>query len=462
METIYFIGIGGIGMSALARYYKQQGAEVHGYDKTPSPLTEQLEAEGMILHFEEDVTKIPAQVDMVVYTPAVPRTHKELVWFIEKGYPVKKRAEVLGIISRERPTVAVAGTHGKTTTSAILTHLLHTGGIDCTAFLGGIAANFGGNFVKGNSNWVVVEADEFDRSFLQLSPNIEIVTSMDADHLDIYGDRATFEKGFHDFIKRIADDGKVFYRHGLVFSFGENEQKYVDLLQNSSFGLGEGDIQATNIRVDDGIFLFDYQDSKGKIQGIRFTLPGHHNVLNATAAIAVARCLGVADTDIKTALATFKGIQRRFERIVQTKRHIYIDDYAHHPSELRAAIHAARTLYSGKKLTGIFQPHLYTRTRDFAEGFADALSGLDAVLLMDIYPARELPIEGVSAKMVFDNIKIANKKLVTKDNLLENIELSNVEVLLSLGAGDIDRFVPKIKQIIEAFDKGTSEQKKMK
>lgn len=443
IKKVYFIGIGGIGMSALARYFHGRGAEVHGYDKTETLLTKKLVAEGMNIHYAEDVGQIPEGVDLVVYTPAVPARHQELLFFRERGFPVKKRAEVLGIISRGMKAVAVAGTHGKTTTSSILTYLLRCGGIDCTAFLGGIAMNFGSNFVGGKSDWVVVEADEFDRSFLHLSPNIAIILSMDADHLDIYGDRETLlETGFRAFADRVEKGGRLYVQYRWQDQLGSRPFA-------ESFGIGGGTYRSENVRVEKGCFTFDYRSPSHRMDGLQLAMPGRHNVENATAAIAVALQLGVEEAAIREGLRTFRGIRRRFEILYQEGERAYVDDYAHHPSELEAAISAARELFPGKKITGIFQPHLYSRTRDFADGFAAALDKLDEILLMEIYPARELPIEGVDASLLLGKMKNPGKRLASKGRLLEEVEKSQPEVLLTLGAGDIDTFREPIKDYFE-------------
>ena len=437
LHKIYFIGVGGIGMSALARYFNGLGIEVHGYDKTETQLTKTLVSEGIKIHYEDDLKYIPEGVDLVIYTPAVPKDHGELTYFREQGFPVKKRAEVLGIISRSRQTIGIAGTHGKTTTSSILTHILRTGGVDCTAFLGGIAQNYGSNFVEGKSNWVVVEADEYDRSFLQLDPDYAAIISMDPDHLDIYGSHDFMHEGFTQFAEKLKRGGKVFLRDGLQL---KRNNVPVD-----TFGVEAGNYRAKNIRVEEGYFVFDLDSPVESIEGIRFTLPGRHNVENATAAISIAQQLGVDGASIKKALASFKGIKRRFEMIYRDDRVVYIDDYAHHPTELSAAIDAARTLFPGRKITGIFQPHLYSRTRDFVDGFAASLDQLDEVILMDIYPARELPIAGVSSELIFERMRLANKKMATKATVMDVVKALEVDVLLTLGAGDIDIFVEPIK-----------------
>ena len=443
IKKVYFVGIGGIGMSALARYFHGRGVAVHGYDKTETQLTKKLVEEGMHIHYEEAVEKIPEGIDLVILTPAVPASHRELVYFREHGFPIKKRAEVLGIISRGMKAVAVAGTHGKTTTSSILTYLLRSGGIDCTAFLGGIALNFGSNFVEGHSDWVVVEADEYDRSFLHLSPNIAIILSMDADHLDIYGDRENLlETGFRAFARKVEQGGSLYVQYQWRELLGEMPNLH-------SFGLEGGAYRSENVRVEDGMFTFDYRSPSHNFKGLQFALPGRHNVENATAAITVATQLGVGEDAIRQALRSFRGIRRRFELLYRDGQSAYIDDYAHHPSELEAAIRAARQLFPDKRITGVFQPHLFSRTRDFADGFAAALDELDDILLMDIYPARELPIEGVDAQLLFDKMKNPSRRLVSKASLMAEIGQNRPEILLTLGAGDIDTFREPIKVYFE-------------
>ena len=450
IKKIYFIGIGGIGMSAVARYFSARGVEVHGYDKTETSLTKTLVKEGMTIHYNEDLSKIPNGVDVVVYTPAVPELHAELVFFREQGYEVIKRAAALGIISRGMKTIAIAGTHGKTTTTSLTTHLLRTGGVDCSAFLGGIAQNFGSNFVPGKSDWVVVEADEFDRSFLHLDPDIAVITSLDADHLDIYGDHETMlETGFRAFAGKIKPGGELIVQHQLTGFFdGFNGLQ--------SYGVQGGDYRAENIRVEEGFFVFDYQSGQKVIRDIKVSLPGRHNIENATAAITIALKLGVSPEDIKKALASFNGIKRRFDFIYRDEQVVYIDDYAHHPSELKAAIGAARELFPGRKLTGIFQPHLFSRTHDFAEGFAVALDGLDEVLLLDIHPARELPMEGVTSAIIFDKMELSNKVQLPKAKLLETLAGREIEVLMTLGAGDIDTMIDPIADLLTIKNKALS------
>jgi len=494
IKKIYFLGIGGIGMSALARYFLMKGCEVHGYDKTETSLTKKLVKEGMMVHYgAADLTKIPAGLDLVVWTPAVPRDFEELLHFQNSTIPLKKRAEVLGIISRSQRTIAVAGTHGKTTTSSLVTHVLRTGGVMCTAFLGGIAQNLKSNYVGGDSDWVVAEADEYDRSFLQLSPEISVLLSMDPDHLDIYG-RAedVAETGFKEFLKKTKPNGKVFIKNELTQHFENQTIENSNRVAYFTFGLGSGTYRSENIRVEDGCFVFDFvapasgrsweallATSRGgegrsyeagignsvlgisdtstaqypipniQYQNIRFAMAGRHNIENATAAIAVALQLGVGEKAIRKALITFKGIKRRFEFVYRDERTVFIDDYAHHPTEIRAAVQAARELFPGRHITGIFQPHLYSRTRDFQDGFADELDKLDDIILMDIYPAREVPMPGVTSNIVFDKMKNPNKVLVTKANMLEVLKTKQLDVVMTIGAGDIDTFVLPIKRFLK-------------
>ena len=444
LKKIYFVGIGGIGMSALARYFRRRGVGVWGYDKTPTPLTQALEREGMQIHYDENVSLIPSGVELVVYTPAVPAQHKELTYFRQHGYPVVKRSELLGMVSEASKTLAIAGTHGQTTTSSLLAWILRTGGVDCTAFLGGIALDFGSNYVEGGSDWVVAEADEYDRSFLQLQPRMAAILSMDADHLDIYGDtRQMLEEGYLAFARRVHPEGKLFVRNDLTVHFR-------DFSNVSGYGIGEGDYRSLVLGVEDGKMIFDYQDPEGTLAGLKLSLAGRHNVENATVAIAIARAVGVKEKGIREALATFKGIKRRFERIVDNELVTYIDDYAHHPAELEATINAARTMYPGKRLTGIFQPHLYSRTRDLHTGFASAMDLLDEPWLLDIYPAREEPIPGVDAGMILREMRNPNKRLLPMNEVLHALGKHPVEVLLTLGAGDIDTLAEPIKNWLDA------------
>ena len=454
IKKAYFIGIGGIGMSAIARFFLGRGTEVHGYDKTETELTKALVAEGMKVHYEDNISFIPNDLDLVVYTPAIPKDHRELNWFIDNKFEVLKRSQVLGIISLGMKTIAVAGTHGKTTTSSLITHILRTAKIDCTAFLGGISVDLGSNFVQGKSKWVVVEADEYDRSFLQLRPDIATIMSLDPDHLDIYGNEKVFKYNFTLFTCKIKNRGVYFYKAGLkipafrgMWMTDEKAKEWnLGHIENHTFGIGKGNYKANKVRVENGHFMFDFKSEAEEIKDIKMSLPGKHNIENALAAIAVAIKVGISADPIKKALASFKGIKRRFEFIVKKDDFIYIDDYAHHPTELNSAIEAARALYPQKKLTVIFQPHLFSRTRDFQDGFAEALDKADEVLLMDIYPARELPMEGITSKIIFDKMQLRNKLLVTKENLMEVLKTKEFEVLMTMGAGDIDTFVPKIAE----------------
>jgi UDP-N-acetylmuramate--alanine ligase len=469
LKKIYFIGIGGIGMSALARYFIGRGVDVQGYDKTETILTQSLAAEGMKIHYSDDVSMIPDAVDLVIYTPAIKQL-SELDELKKRNIPILKRSEVLGLISRGMKCIGVAGTHGKTTTSSLLTHILRVGKVDATAFLGGISLSLGSNFVQGKSKWVVIEADEFDRSFLQLSPQMAIITAADPDHLDIYGDEKTFREAFGLYQWRIKKKGicftntgvKVLKPRGLWVSPEAEKEWNFGQFEETSYGIGKGKYKATKVRVEDGFFVFDYKSPMGDILNIKTTLPGEHNVENAVAAIAVAQHIGVSGESVKAALASFKGIKRRFQYIYHNDNQqvTFIDDYAHHPTELAAAIQAARTLYPNRRLIGIFQPHLFTRTRDFQDGFAAALDTLDESVLMDIYPARELPIDGVTSDMLVKKMKNPNVKRAQKDNLmailkdyLANGHLGNTTIL-TLGAGDIDTFVNPIaellKEILEA------------
>ena len=442
IRKIYFIGIGGIGMSALARYFRRIGAEVHGYDRTSTELTRTLEAEGMTIHYTDDVSAIPEGIDLVVFTPAVPTGFGELIWFRERGFEVLKRSEVLGIISRGMKTMAVAGTHGKTTTSSMLTHILRVGGVDCTAFLGGIARNYGANYIEGNSNVVVVEADEYDRSFMRLHPDVTSIMSMDADHLDIYGDEATMQHTYAEYAAQVKDGGTVIMRFGLPLKKLDAAKGRVKF---ETFGISRGQHRATNIRVRDGFFMFDFKGLDGEIPNIKMSLPGRHNIENATAATAIALKQGVSPESVREALLSFKGIKRRFDIVFRDQKRVYIDDYAHHPTELASAIGAAKELFKGRKITGVFQPHLFSRTRDFAEGFATSLDMLDEVILLDIYPARELPIEGVTAMTIFDKMTSDKKVQISKDALLQELQHRHIDVLMTLGAGDIDTFVAPIR-----------------
>ncbi|MFN5577808.1 MAG: UDP-N-acetylmuramate--L-alanine ligase [Bacteroidota bacterium] len=439
LKNIYFIGIGGIGMSAIARYFNERGVKILGYDKTQTVLTDQLSAEGMDICYENNYAEpFPTLIDLVIYTPAVPLTHPVCQHFKASGLPFMKRAEILGLISKNMKTIAIGGTHGKTTTSSITTHLLKEGGVSCTAFLGGIVENFGGNYVSGQSDWVVIEADEFDRSFLHLHPEIAAILSTDADHLDIYGSlESLIDTGFKPFAAQTAADGLLLIQHASVNLFPSTGNK-------QSFGIEEGDFKAVNIRLESNALIFDYQHSNILIKDLKFSLPGRHNVLNAVVAITIALRLGVSEEAIRENLLTFKGIQRRFDIKLVNDKMVIISDYAHHPTELNAVISATRELYPGKKITAVFQPHLFSRTKDFLDGFAKALSALDSVILLPIYPAREEPIPGIDSALLLQKISILDKKLVDSDGLILSLNQVQPEVLLMLGAGDFDRMLPQI------------------
>lgn len=453
----YFLGIGGIGMSALARYFNELGHPVFGYDKTPSELTQKLQSEGIYITFEDSVASLPPQIienkdlTQVVYTPAIPKEHVQYNWLLANGFTAKKRSVVLGEISNNTFNIAVAGTHGKTTTSCMVAHLLNTAGIPFSAFLGGVSADLGSNYyntgktVKG-IQITVTEADEFDRSFLTLSPDISIITSTDADHLDIYGKAEEVKKSFYDFAHRLEKDGTLYHAFGLHDDLPND-------INRISYGIDKGTIHAEQVRFENGKFLFDLYIGNDVFRFVNLAVPGWHNVENAVAAAAVAHQLGATEEDIKKGLATFKGVKRRFEYIKNEEHGIFIDDYAHHPTELNAIISSVKRMYPNKKITGIFQPHLYSRTRDFAAGFAASLDLLDELLLMPIYPARELPIAGVESEMILEKMQNKQAIICGKDDLIARLSQSKVEVLLTLGAGDIDREIVKLKQWMDEANK---------
>ncbi len=450
INKVYFLGIGGIGMSALARWFRHEGYPVAGYDKTPSPLTEELEKEGMMISFLDSTVEVPFDFTtnpdevLVVWTPAIPKD-SVLLNFFQAHYQLKKRSEVLGMITKEFHSIAVAGTHGKTSTSSLVAHLLKSAGKPVAAFLGGITQNYNSNLIlPGKSKeqtLVVVEADEFDRSFLRLFPNEAVVTSADPDHLDIYGDEATILDGFRDFIKLLDKKGKLYVQSHAQYRLGENLGTTATVRE---YGLRSSGIHAENIIAKPGVFLFDYIAGKMQIKGLELHIPGFHNVENALAAIAIAVDHGVSEAQIREGIKSFRGVKRRFEIHSATPGHIYIDDYAHHPEEIKACLSSVRAMYPTQRLTVVFQPHLFTRTRDFAEGFSDSLSLADEVVLLDIYPARELPIPGVTSEMLLEGIHAGKKILISKAQVMDYLEQSRPEVLVTLGAGDIDRLVPSI------------------
>jgi UDP-N-acetylmuramate--alanine ligase len=448
LHNVYLIGVGGIGMSAIARYFNSLGKSVAGYDKTQTDLTKELEKEGINIHFEDKLELIEKQYfvkenTLIVYTPAVPNNHKELEYFISNNFNVVKRAEVLGIISKNKNTIAVSGTHGKTSISTIITYLLDSSKQACSAFLGGISKNFDSNLVLNiNSENIILEADEFDRSFLKLYPDIAVVSSVDADHLDIYGDKNELVRTFEQFVSQIKEGGKLLIKQGLDIMVDKRIKKYTYSVNSTA------DFNAKNIRFNNEIQSFDLETPFGEISNLNLGIPGIINVENSVVSIAVALLSGVSKEEITETLPNFKGVKRRFDYIINTEKLIFIDDYAHHPEELRATISSVRKLYHGRKITGIFQPHLFSRTNDFYKEFAKSLDLLDEIILMDIYPAREKPINGVTSKLIFDEINNRNKVLCTRKNLIEIISEKQIDVLLTLGAGDIDNKVIEIKNIL--------------
>jgi UDP-N-acetylmuramate--alanine ligase len=440
IHNVYFIGIGGIGMSALARYFQFLGKNVAGYDKTETQLTQELQGNGIKIHFEDSIALIDERFKntentLVVITPAVPKNHSEWNFFLDNGFTVKKRAEVLGIITKDTFCFAVAGTHGKTTTSSILGHILYESGVDVTAFLGGIVEGYDSNLIGTGKTVTVVEADEFDRSFLHLHPDLSCITSMDADHLDIYGDVAAIEASFKEFANKVPSDN-LFIVKGLP-------------LEGNTIAVNIGaDYVAQNIRIANGFYVFDVKTATELIENVKFGLPGHHNLTNALLAFAMAKSYGVENEKISNALTTFKGVRRRFSFQIRTEKLVYIDDYAHHPTEINAVHQAVRELYPNKKIIACFQPHLFSRTKDFVDGFAESLSQFDELLLLEIYPARELPIEGVNATWLLDKITCKKKQLVTKEKLLTYFKNSDSDVYITIGAGDIGEMVKDIKKIL--------------
>ncbi|MEZ7497602.1 UDP-N-acetylmuramate--L-alanine ligase [Flavobacterium sp. Arc3] len=440
IHNVYFIGIGGIGMSALARYFKNIGKQVAGYDKTPTTLTKELIESGIAIHFEDSIDLVPkdyfVENTLVIITPAVPGTHSEWNYFVEREYHIKKRAEVLGIITKDTFCFAVAGTHGKTTTSSILGHILYDSGADVTSFIGGIVENYNSNLIGDGKTVTVVEADEFDRSFLHLHPNIACITSMDADHLDIYGTSDAIEESFVEFANKVEDKSRLFITKELP-------------LEGVTVAVNEDAVySAVNVRIDNGSYIFDVKTPTETLKDFRFGLPGKHNLMNALMAIAMAINFGTPTEAISKALASFKGIRRRFSYQIKTDDLVYIDDYAHHPTEINAVYQAVRELYSTKKVLAIFQPHLFSRTKDFADDFAKSLSQFDELLLMDIYPARELPMEGITSEWLLSKVDSHKKKLVTKENMIEAILESDAEVIVTIGAGDIGELVGSIKKAL--------------
>lgn len=445
LNKVFFLGIGGIGMSALARYFLSLGKTVCGYDKTPSEITDSLTSEGAEIIFDDSVSRL-ANIDnetLIVFTPAIPKTSELFNYFIDHKFEMKKRAEVLGTIANEMTCIAVSGTHGKTTVTTMISHFLTHSGIGCYAFLGGISKNYNTNFLKSYSNLVVVEADEYDKSFHKLFPKYSVVTSVDADHLDIYDDFKNVKDSFNKFISNNSSDGCIVVKKGVDLAIPENVKHYTYSLKTKA------DYYAENIRINnEGFYEFDLNTPISKITNIKLGLPGLINVENAIAAIAIVKQIGIDDVQIKNALSEFDGVKRRFDFQIRSSQIAYIDDYAHHPEELKAAISSINEMFPTKKITGIFQPHLYSRTRDFVEGFAESLSLLDELILLDIYPARELPIEGISSEIIFNKVTIKNKFLCSKNDLLHELENKEIQILVTFGAGDIDRMVSPIKDYL--------------
>ncbi|MES2138248.1 MAG: UDP-N-acetylmuramate--L-alanine ligase [Bacteroidota bacterium] len=456
IQYIYFLGIGGIGMSALARYFNAMGKSVSGYDKTPTKLTNELIAEGIKIHFEDDINLIKSEIQnpkseiLIVYTPAIPADHKELNYFKANNFNLKKRSEVLGMITEASYTIGVAGTHGKTTTSSLIAHVFKTADLDPSAFLGGITQNYNTNLLLSNSlknsnlqspnsGLVVVEADEYDRSFLTLHPEIAVITSVDADHLDIYGDKKYMEESYSLFASQVRS--KLILKKSIVNNIASGDRAITYSVSDTT-----ADYFAQNIKIENAAYQYEVVTPTGVFKNMTLGLPGLHNVENSIAAVAVACLMNIPEQKIREGLKTFRGVKRRFDYQIKTEKLVFIDDYAHHPEELKACINSAKEMYPGKKITGIFQPHLFSRTRDFADEFAKSLDLLDECILMEIYPARELPIEGVNSKMLLDKMRSTNKSICQKADLVKEIGERNLEVLLTLGAGDIDTFVEPLKK----------------
>jgi len=441
---VYFLGIGGIGMSALARYFNSRGHKVSGYDRTESELTKQLVKEGMIIHYDDNISLVEKNAALVIYTPAIPVGHSEFNFLKTNGFTIIKRGEALGLITENKLNICVAGTHGKTTTSAMVAHILRDSGFGCNAFLGGIATNYNSNFWSSEKNVCVAEADEYDRSFLKLTPDVAVITAMDADHLDIYGTEKNMQDAFIEFTQRIKPGGLLIHKQELARS------KEFKAGKTWTYGARKenADSFAQNVTIQNGAYKFDVTINKQTIKNVELNMGGRHNIENTVAAIAIARYLDIDETKIKNAVSSFKGVKRRFEYVLKNSRHILIDDYAHHPEELRALITSAKELYPGKKCTIVFQPHLYSRTRDLADGFAEVLAIADEVILLPIYPARELPVEGVNSEMILNKMDKRQKMVLSKTSLLELLKKNETELLITAGAGDIDLLLAEIKSIL--------------
>ena len=454
IKAVYFVGAGGIGMSAIARYFISRGLVVGGYDKTPSTLTRQLEKEGMLIHYEEDVNDIPRacknpQSCLVIYTPAIPAEHLELQYFRQNGFEIQKRAQVLGTLTRQHKGLCVAGTHGKTTTSTMCAHIMHQSHLDCNAFLGGISKNYGTNYILSGSDYVVIEADEFDRSFHWLSPYMTVITSTDPDHLDIYGTKEAYLESFRHYTELIQPEGALIIHRGL-----EMQEALPEGVRRYDYALTEGDFHAENIRIHNGDITFDFVSPIESVKNIRLGQPVPINIENGVAAMAMAQLAGCTADELRIGMKTYGGVDRRFDFKIKNDQLVFLSDYAHHPKEIYQSARSIRELYKDRKITAIFQPHLYTRTRDFYHEFADALSLLDEVVLTEIYPAREQPIEGVTSQLIYDNLRAGvEKQLIRKDDVLSFVRSHQFDVLIVLGAGDLDNYVPQITQILKEKQK---------
>ena len=451
IKAVYFVGAGGIGMSAIARYFLKRGFVVAGYDKTPSELTHQLEREGMLIHYQEDTEAIPQacrkpESCLVIYTPAIPAEHKELVFFRQNGFDIQKRAQVLGTLTRQMKGLCVAGTHGKTTTSTMCAHIMHQSSADCNAFLGGISKNYGTNYILSNSDFVVIEADEFDRSFHWLRPWISVITSTDPDHLDIYGTKEAYLESFSHYSSLIEPGGALIIHRGL-----EMKEQLQEGVRRYDYDLNEGDFHAENIVIDNGEITFDFISPIENVRNVQLGQPIPINIENGIAAMAMAQLCGCTAEELRYGMKTYGGVDRRFDFKIKTDKLVFLSDYAHHPKEIFQSAKSIRQLYKNRHITAIFQPHLYTRTRDFYRDFADALSQLDEVILTEIYPARELPIEGVSSKLIYDNLAPnVKKQLISKEEVLTLVGSRQFDVLVVLGAGDLDNMVPEMVKILKS------------
>ena len=451
IKSVYFVGAGGIGMSAIARYFLHIGVVVAGYDKTPSALTKELEKEGMDIHYEENVALIPAACKdasstLVIYTPAIPQEHQELVYFHENGFTIEKRAQVLGTLTRSHKGLCVAGTHGKTTTSTMCAHIMHQSHVDCNAFLGGISKNYGTNYILSDkSDYVVIEADEFDRSFHWLRPWMSVITATDPDHLDIYGTKEAYLESFRHYTELIQPGGALIIHKNL-----EMKQHLQDGVKIYEYSLNEGDFHAENIKIDNGEITFDFISPVESISNVELGQPVPINIENAVAAMAMAQLNGCTAEEIKEGIKTYEGVERRFDFKIKDDKHVFLSDYAHHPKEIYQSAKSIRELYKNRKITAIFQPHLYTRTRDFYKDFADSLSILDEVILCDIYPAREAPIPGVTSELIYKNLKSGvEKSMIHKEDVLDLVKKRDFDVLIVLGAGDLDNLVPQMAEILK-------------